>query len=180
MQWTVVAQYTAGGAVLLLLAGPLGTRAGLWTYRIGLPLFGLGALLAAAAVVVTVVGGLRSPVINDISTDSDEVTAEQRRAYPDIQPLVLPMPPPAAFERALAVAMGLGWDIVTRDPAGGRIDAVDTTFWFGFKDDIVVRVREAGSGSRIDVRSKSRVGRGDIGTNARRVRTFLSLVRQAR
>ena len=177
MQWTVVAQYTAGGAVLLLLAGPLGTRAGLWTYRIGLPLFGLGALLAVAALVVTAVGVFRSPVINDISTDSDEATAEQRRAYPDIQPLVLPMPPPAAFDRALAVAMGLGWDIVKRDPAGGRIDAVDTTFWFGFKDDIVVRVREADGGSRIDVRSKSRVGRGDVGTNARRVRAFLTRVR---
>ena len=58
-------------------------------------------------------------------------------------------------------------------PAEGRIEATDTTRWFGFKDDIVIRVRPEGAGSRVDVRSVSRVGRGDVGTNARRIRDFL-------
>ncbi len=60
-----------------------------------------------------------------------------------------------------------------RDAAFGRIEAVDATFWFGFRDDVVVRIAAApGGGSRVDVRSKSRVGRGDAGTNARRIRGF--------
>jgi uncharacterized protein (DUF1499 family) len=67
---------------------------------------------------------------------------------------------------------------VASDREAGRIEAVDSTFWFGFKDDVVIRVREAAAGStRIDVRSKSRVGVGDLGTNARRVRTLLDRLR---
>jgi len=68
----------------------------------------------------------------------------------------------------------MGWDVVARAPAEGRIEAIDTSQWFGFHDDIVVRIRPAGSGSRIDIRSKSRVGRSDLGANAHRIRTFTS------
>jgi uncharacterized protein (DUF1499 family) len=67
----------------------------------------------------------------------------------------------------------MGWEVVGRDAQAGRIEAVDTTRWFGFKDDIAIRVSAAGAGSRVDVRSKSRVGRSDLGTNARRVRAYL-------
>jgi uncharacterized protein (DUF1499 family) len=68
----------------------------------------------------------------------------------------------------------VGWQIVATAPAQGRIEATDSTFWFGFKDDVVIRVSDAGNqGSRIDVRSKSRVGRNDFGTNAKRVRAYL-------
>ena len=67
----------------------------------------------------------------------------------------------------------MGWEVVAADPAAGRIEAVATTFWFGFKDDIVVRVAPAGAGSLIDARSKSRVGVGDLGTNAQRLRAYL-------
>ena len=52
----------------------------------------------------------------------------------------------------------MGWDLVAADAAAGRIEATDTTFWFGFKDDVVIRVRPANGGSRVDVRSLSRVG----------------------
>jgi uncharacterized protein (DUF1499 family) len=97
----------------------------------------------------------------------------QRAAYPDIAPLELALPAAAAFERSLAAARAMGWEIVEADAAAGRIAAVDTTFWFGFKDDVTVRVSPAAAGSRIDVRSTSRVGRGDAGTNARRIRAFL-------
>ena len=61
-------------------------------------------------------------------------------------------------------------------PADGRLEATDTSAFFGFKDDVVVRVRASDAGSRIDVRSKSRVGLGDVGANARRVRAFLKLM----
>jgi uncharacterized protein (DUF1499 family) len=83
------------------------------------------------------------------------------------------MPPREAFARALSAAEAMGWEVVGRDAEAGRIEAVDTTRWFGFKDDIAVRITPAGGGSRIDVRSKSRVGRNDLGTNARRIRAYL-------
>jgi uncharacterized protein (DUF1499 family) len=67
----------------------------------------------------------------------------------------------------------MGWEIVAADAAAGRIEATDTTFWFGFKDDVVIRVEADGAGSRIDVRSVSRVGVGDVGANARRIRAYL-------
>ena len=86
--------------------------------------------------------------------------------------MTLPAPPRQAFDRALATARSLGWDIVASDPPAGRIEATDTTFWFGFKDDVVIRIRPQGSGARLDVRSKSRVGRSDVGANAARIRRF--------
>ncbi|MGE0041084.1 MAG: DUF1499 domain-containing protein [Vicinamibacterales bacterium] len=106
---------------------------------------------------------------------SAEVAAEQRQGYPDLGPLALPVPPDEAYQKALATAEARGWEIVTADAAARRIEATDTTFWFGFKDDIAVRVTPAeGGGSRIDVRSVSRVGRSDVGTNARRIREYLA------
>ena len=66
----------------------------------------------------------------------------------------------------------MGWQIVREDPSAGRIEAVATTFWFGFKDDVLIRVSADAGGSRIDVRSKSRVGKGDLGTNAQRIRAY--------
>jgi uncharacterized protein (DUF1499 family) len=107
---------------------------------------------------------------------SAEVGAQQRQAYPDILPLVVPLPPAAAFDRALAAARDAGWEIVASDPQAGRIEATDTTFWFGFKDDVVVRLTPEGPGTRVDVRSVSRVGRSDVGTNARRIREYLAVL----
>jgi uncharacterized protein (DUF1499 family) len=72
------------------------------------------------------------------------------------------------------VARDLGWEIVATAPAEGRLEATARTRWFGFRDDVVVRVRPDGSGSRVDVRSVSRVGRSDLGTNARRIERFLA------
>lgn len=98
----------------------------------------------------------------------------QREAYPDIQPLVLDAPPQEVFERALRAVDELGWELVAAAPGEGRIEAVDTTFWFRFKDDVVIRLRPENGGTRVDARSVSRVGRGDVGTNARRLREFLA------
>lgn len=131
------------------------------------------------------------PPINDISTDTEnpprymtasraypgaEFARQQRAAYPDILPIVVPVPPRAAFAKAVAAAEAMGWEVVGRDADAGTIEAVDTTKWFGFKDDIAIRVTAAQEGSpnlsRVDIRSKSRVGRSDIGTNARRIRAY--------
>jgi uncharacterized protein (DUF1499 family) len=164
-----------------------------------------GAAMALSLVAIGSLGaivwkGLRVPAIHDITTDTiqpppflailplragalnptgyggPDVAAKQQQAYPDIVPLLLNIPPGRAFDRALAAAKAKGLDIAASDPAGGRIEATDTTFWFGFKDDVVVRVTPQPTGSRVDVRSLSRVGGGDLGTNAARVRAFLAAV----
>jgi uncharacterized protein (DUF1499 family) len=138
------------------------------------------------------------PSINDITTDMTNppefkavlalranasvpatypgaATAKQQAAgYPDIRPAIVALAPPAAFDAALADARQMGWDIVASDSATGRIEATATTPWFGFKDDVVVRVTPTDKGSRIDIRSVSRVGKGDLGANARRIRDYLA------
>lgn len=137
------------------------------------------------------------PAINDVTTDTADppafvavlprrasapvpaaypggaIAQAQRDAYPDIVPLVVRMPPEEAFAKAAEIAQRAGWDVAVADRAAGRIEATETTVWFGFKDDIVVRIRPAPGGSRIDVRSTSRVGRSDLGMNAKRIRAFL-------
>ena len=109
-------------------------------------------------------------------TDYDPAVAEQQRAaYPDLGPAMLPVPPAAAFDRALAVVDEMGWELLADDADALRIEATDRTFWFGFEDDVVVRVTaDGGTGSRVDVRSLSRVGGGDLGVNARRVRELVA------
>lgn len=102
-----------------------------------------------------------------------EVARQQHEAYPDIAPAMLDIPGAAAYSRALAAARAMGWEIVVADSSSGRIEATARTRWFGFRDDVVVRVRPTAQGSRVDVRSVSRVGKSDVGTNARRIRDFL-------
>jgi uncharacterized protein (DUF1499 family) len=115
---------------------------------------------------------LRADAPNDLERSPD-VTELQRNGYPDLAPVTLPVPLDQAFDRALAAAQEAGWQIVTADKSSGRIEATDTTRWFGFKDDIVVRLTPWGAGTRVDLRSVSRIGRSDIGTNARRIREYL-------
>lgn len=142
----------------------------------------------------------KAPPIHDISTDLEDppafvavlprrghssnpvehggapVAEAQRGAYPDIRPLTLGIAPADAFALALRAARDMGWEIVAQDAANGRIEATATTFWFGFEDDVVVRIVPSGSGSRIDVRSLSRVGVGDAGANAKRIRKYLARI----
>lgn len=118
----------------------------------------------------------REDAVNPATYGGDSVAEQQRRAYPDIGPLELDVPPSVAFGRALEAAREMGWTIHAAERADGRIEATATTTWFGFRDDVVVRVRPEGDGSRVDVRSVSRVGRGDTGTNAARVRAYLAAV----
>ncbi|HEX6530760.1 MAG TPA: DUF1499 domain-containing protein, partial [Burkholderiales bacterium] len=157
-------------------------------------IFSLLLGLSSAAVPLDHVRRVKTlPYINDITTDTQkppqfsppkpypEHFAElQRIGYPELHALEIALPPAQAFERARAAALELGWEIVAADAPAGRIEAVSTTRWFGFKDDIAVRISASGSGSRIDMRSRSRVGRSDLGANAKRIQDFLIAVRSAR
>lgn len=119
----------------------------------------------------------RQKAPNGAAYGGTTVAEAQKAAYPDIQPVQLNMPRPQAFERALAAARDMGWDIVAAEPAQGRIEATATTFWFRFKDDVVIRLLAVDGGSRLDIRSMSRIGSSDLGTNAKRIRAFLTHLR---
>lgn len=93
-------------------------------------------------------------------------------------PLDVARPVDEVFEAVRRAAEAMGWEIVAVDAARGRLEASDTTFWFRFKDDVVVRVTARDTGARVDVRSKSRVGRSDVGKNAERIREYLTEVRR--
>ena len=163
--------------------------------------------LAAGVVAVpmaTLLPAVGAPVIHDITTDTEdpplfdaivairgdtsnpleyrgpELAATQRAAYPDIQPLVVGRPSDEVLDMSRAVAEELGWEIVTVDPDRGLMEATATTYWFGFKDDVAVRLRQVGGDATlVDVRSISRVGGGDMGANAARIRRFLEALTAA-
>ena len=142
-----------------------------------------------------------SPAIHDVTTDLDNpptftaviarranapnrldrtqgLAELQRQGYPDLAPVTIPARPEQTFDRALGAAQSLGWEIVTADKSSGRIEATDKTRWFGFEDDVAVRVTPWGTGTRIDVRSVSRTGVGDSGRNAARIKRFLNQVQK--
>ncbi len=119
---------------------------------------------------------LRADAPNSAVYAGDSIATLQRAAYPEVQPVLLDDAPPEAFRRALAAAERMGWEIVARDSVAGRIEATATTTWFGFKDDVVIRVRATDAGARIDVRSVSRVGRSDVGANAARIQAYTKVL----
>lgn len=120
----------------------------------------------------------RSPEDNPVEYGGPELAQKQKEAYPDIKPLIVPFSEDRVFQEALETARQLGWEIVAAVPEEGRIEATDTTFWFGFKDDIVIRIKKKSSGgTRVDIRSVSRVGRSDLGANARRIRRFIEVLK---
>jgi uncharacterized protein (DUF1499 family) len=109
--------------------------------------------------------GLIWPTINDVKTGA---TPE----YPDVQPQRFNQPLDKVFEAALAVAQAMGWEIRETNREQGIIEAVATTRLFKFKDDVTVMITREGDATIVNVRSKSRVGKSDLGTNARRIRAF--------
>jgi len=197
LQW---AGYLAIVATALAIAGVFiarrddrrqGLASAVIALLVGIATFGIpGAMLVKAK---------QLPGIHDITTDTTDppkfvavlplraganarnsteyggpaIAAQQRQAYPAIAPFESKQPPSEAFTRALDVARAMGWDIVAAVPAEGRIEATDTTLLFGFKDDIVVRVAPTPQGSRVDVRSESRIGGSDVGKNASRIAQFM-------
>ena len=185
------------GVVALIIARRAQRRADRATAMIGTVLCGavLGIVLSYA------LPGTKVPPIHDITTDiadppafSQELVAArgaksnplarsgkldeiQRAGYPNLHALASPLSPAEAYQLALTVMRDLQWDIVTTRPDEGRLEATATTRWFGFKDDVVVRIRPAGNGAAgtlIDLRSVSRVGQGDAGANAKRIELFMA------
>lgn len=156
---------------------------------------GLGILVLAIVAVPMVKAG-PAPMINDITTNPEDpprffaaqtddansgrdlsypgesFASQQRAAYPDIEPIHLDLPRQQAFSRCVMAARKLGWAPTTEDAASGTFEATDKSSLFGFVDDISVRVRESGGGAVVDIRSKSRDGKGDMGANAARIRAF--------
>lgn len=197
LQWATYA--LLGGAALGLvgfMAALLMRRGRLMIGAVGVILVALGAV----AVPLTHLQYARSvPPIHDITTDigdppefralapareaaanevaypGGETAQMQRKAYPTVEPLILQAERRRVFDAALAVARDSGWTIAAAAPAEGRIEATAETFWYGFKDDVAIRIRETGDGAvEVDVRSASRVGISDLGVNAARIRTFLA------
>lgn len=111
---------------------------------------------------------------NGFAYGGEPVAALQRAGYPDLKPLMMKAPPREAMQKALDAARSMGWEVVSSDATTGRIEATATTTWFGFKDDVIVRIRPEGEGSRVDVRSVSRVGLSDLGANAKRIQAYLA------
>jgi uncharacterized protein (DUF1499 family) len=97
-----------------------------------------------------------------------------REAYPDLDPIIMPMSVADAVDRTVSVLTEMGLDIVDVDAEAGRVEATATTYWFGFKDDMVVRISSGDDDVVIDLRSMSRVGQSDIGANADRIRDFIA------
>jgi len=116
--------------------------------------------------------------LNNWMYEGDSIAAQQRKAYPDIQPVMLAMNPDQAYAAAMRVARDMGWEVVVNDPAGHRIEAVAETKWWGFKDDVSIRVKPASGISRVDIRSVSRVGRSDVGMNAERIGAYIARMKQ--
>lgn len=103
----------------------------------------------------------------------DDTAEAQREAYPYIQPLMLNSDVQDVMDNAVMVLIDRKWDIVAINRNDGRIEATEKLAWFGFKDDVVLRFTESDEGTRVDMRSKSRIGRSDVGVNAKRIDRFL-------
>ncbi len=110
--------------------------------------------------------------MNPPSYFAAEVAPQQLAAYPDLTTIVIQKPADEVYQKAIDVANAMGWEIISTVRADGRIEATAETPWIAFRDDVVIRVINFGTETRVDVRSKSRVGRGDAGLNARRIREF--------
>lgn len=142
--------------------------------------------------------GMTLPRIHDISTDTVNpplfdaiaplrvgapnpagyggvsVARQQLASYPQVVPHFYQANRHVVFNEALEIVRGRDWVLVAAEPEAGRIEASVVSLWFGFVDDVVIRVADTPQGTRVDLRSKSRVGLGDLGANAKRVQSFLA------
>lgn len=157
----------------------------------------LASIIALPAIIffsLSLYSGAGTPLIHDISTDTQnppqfimalkqrepddnslEYTAEnrelQQQAYPNIHSIPSIFAQEKAQAKAIKIAEQLGWHVYYQEK--GHIEASVNSFWFGFTDDIVIRITQTPSGSIIDLRSASRVGKGDLGENAKRIKLFI-------
>jgi uncharacterized protein (DUF1499 family) len=186
-EWAV---YAAALGLVISLVGLTRLRRQRQAVMTGL----LGVLLALPVLVMALQWAHATrayPPINDISTDTvdppefwdmpnpmaypgEAVAQQQRAGYPDLAPLTLQQAPAEVFDVALKLVQTRGWSVVASDAEEGRIEAVATSRLFGFADEVSIRIVPDGSGSRVDMRSRSRLGKIDRGTNARRIRDWLA------
>ncbi len=117
---------------------------------------------------------VRADVPNPPEYAGEETAATQREAYPDLQPLFLPADYDNVFDVVVSLVESRRWELVNADRDAGLVEATEKLPWFGFKDDVVIRIDSIDGESRVDMRSKSRIGRGDLGVNANRIRDFLN------
>ena len=208
LAWLRVVPALAGFALfalggLVCLVASIAAVIGLLRGR-GLRFGGVVAFIGAGLLLVAARPGMGVPRINDYTTDLADppaftraasltanagrdmtypsaFAAEQRACCADLHPVHLSAAPAESFPRVQTVASGMpAWTVVASDPASGMIEAVAISTVFGFQDDIVIRVRPAaGGGSTVDMRSKSRDGKGDLGVNANRIRAFVARLEQA-
>ena len=159
-------------------------------------LIGLAASVLVFVVTAPQYAAVSLPLTNDVATDRDdpptfeqlaanrspdanllEYTEQEARTqaegYADLVGIRSPDGADDGFAKAVAVSRALGWDVVSEDAESGLIEATDTTFWFGFVDDLAIRVRREGNETVVDLRSASRIGLHDLGTNAERIRSFI-------
>lgn len=159
------------------------------------------ALLVLVAPLNTVRQGAGVPMIHDITTDLEdppifvevprkrsigdnsldidaEVLAAQKAYYTDIGPTVLPMAKREAFALVREAVDAFDWVVHAENANLGYIEATASTPFFGFRDDVIIRVTEDTGGARVDMRSASRVGLSDLGVNAGRIRDFMAMVTQ--
>jgi len=116
---------------------------------------------------------LRADAPNPVEYAGVEAATQQRAAYPELQTLNYPQSKSELVEATKQVIDHLGWQLVNIDADQGIIEATDRTMWFGFKDDVIVRITDNGSKRLVDIRSKSRVGGSDLGKNAERIHKFI-------
>lgn len=187
---------TLGAALTGLVAGPIAAWRG--RQSVAGVLLGVLATVPAIALVAQAARAVDAAPLNDASTDPDDPpgfnhatllpdnkdrdfappdAAAARAAWPDLAPLRTTADPRATLKAAEAEARARGWEILGADEAAGMLEAVDRTRLFRFADDIVVRLREDAGGTRVDVRSRSRFGGGDLGVNAARIRAYLAGLR---
>jgi uncharacterized protein (DUF1499 family) len=192
-------------AVATSVAGLVATRAASGRAGRGRAWFGLAT--GAAMLLVVLRGasaGAGLPRINDITTNPDDPPAfeyalrdpetrerdysypagfaeQQRAGYPDLAPIALALPPDRAFEAVLLAVRTLHFEVKFFDPERHVIEAREVSYLFRFVDDVAIRVRPGpNGGSVVDVRSKSRDGRGDLGANAQRIRAIAAQLATAR
>jgi uncharacterized protein (DUF1499 family) len=192
-EWAV---YAAALGLVVSVIGAVLSRPGARQRGFVLSLLGIAASLPVVAIAVQWEYATRTyPPINDISTDTEnppvfwdmpnpteypgaETAMLQRAAYPDLAPLILSVAPERAYALAMALAKEKGWEIIADRPDEGRIEAVARSLLYGFKDEIIIRIATSDSGARVDLRSRSRIGRIDRGVNAKRIRAFLAALKE--
>jgi len=113
-------------------------------------------------------------VKNKFKYAGEKVAKIQKQFHPNLKTLITKQPAQKVFKTTLDLVKKQGWAVAAVIPAEGRIEATASTFWLGFKDDVVFRIKQVGAKTHLDMRSASRFGKGDRGENARRVKAFLT------